>query len=44
MGVLIMSEVFDVELPNGKTIYDVPVGTSKKVIQDKAIANGLATI
>lgn len=39
-----MSEVFDVELPNGKTIYDVPVGTSKEVIQDKAIANGLATL
>lgn len=39
-----MSEVFDVELPNGETIYDVPVGTSKEVIQDKAIANGLATI
>ena len=39
-----MSEVFDVELPNGETIYDVPVGTSKEVIQDKAIANGLATL
>tara|TARA_R100000935_G_C2828979_1_gene163914 strand:- start:128 stop:2146 length:2019 start_codon:yes stop_codon:yes gene_type:complete len=40
----IMSEVFDVELPNGETIYDIPVGTSKEVIQDKAIANGLATL
>ena len=39
-----MSEFFDVELPNGETIYGVPVGTSKEVIQDKAIANGLATI
>lgn len=39
-----MSEFFDVELPNGETIYDVPVGTSKEVIQDKAIANGLATL
>ena len=39
-----MSEVFDVELPNGETIYDIPVGTSKEVIQDKAIANGLATL
>jgi hypothetical protein len=39
-----MSEFFDVELPNGETIYNVPVGTSKEVIQDKAIANGLATL
>ena len=39
-----MSEVFDVELPNGEVIYDVPVGTSKEVIQDKAITNGLATL
>ena len=39
-----MSEVFDVELPNGETIYDVPVGTSEEVVKDLAISGGLATL
>jgi hypothetical protein len=36
-------ETFDVRLPNGSVIKGIPKGTSKEVIKDKAIKNGLAT-
>lgn len=37
-------DTFTVVLPNGTEIENVPVGTSKAVIQDLAIRNGYATI
>jgi hypothetical protein len=37
-------DTFTVVLPNGNEIEEVPVGTSKAVIQDLAIKNGYATI
>src|SRR6056300_1485987 len=37
-------ETYTVVLPNGVEIENVPVGTSKSVIQDLAISNGNATI
>lgn len=37
-------ETYTVVLPNGTEIENVPVGTSKAVIQDLAIKNGFATI
>lgn len=33
----------DITLPNGKIIQGVPVGTSKDLVKQKAIASGLAT-
>ena len=33
----------DIELPNGVVIKDIPEGTSKEQIMQKAIKNGLAT-
>jgi hypothetical protein len=39
-----MSKLYDVDLPNGETIYDVPVGTSEEVVKDLAISGGLATL
>lgn len=39
-----MAESQNVTLPNGTVINNIPVGTSKQEIQDKAIAAGLATI
>jgi len=39
-----MSKLYDVDLPNGETVYNVPVGTSYEVVQDLAISGGLATI
>ena len=33
----------DIELPNGYVIQDIPEGTSKQEIMDKAIKAGLAT-
>lgn len=38
-----MSETMNVELPNGRIVEGVPVGTSKDVIRDKAIRAGLIT-
>tara|TARA_R100000951_G_scaffold64274_1_gene54295 strand:+ start:1294 stop:3339 length:2046 start_codon:yes stop_codon:yes gene_type:complete len=37
-------ETYTVVLPNGVEIENVPIGTSKSVIQDLAISNGYATI
>ena len=37
------SQTMDVELPNGRLIQGVPVGTSKEAIKQKAIAAGIAT-
>lgn len=39
-----MSKLYDVDLPNGETVYNVPVGTSYEVVQDLAISGGLATL
>ena len=39
-----MSETQTVRLPNGEVIHNVPIGTPKSVIQDKAISSGLATL
>ena len=39
-----MSQTQDIRLPNGTIIKGIPVGVSKEEIQDKAIANGLATL
>ena len=39
-----MSKLYDVDLPNGETVYNVPVGTSYEVVQDLAISGGLATV
>ena len=39
-----MGKLYDVDLPNGETIYDVPVGTSEEVVKDLAISGGLATL
>ena len=39
-----MSETQTVRLPNGEVIHNVPIGTPKSVIQDKAISGGLATL
>jgi hypothetical protein len=38
-----MSQTMNVELPNGRILEGVPVGTSKDVIRDKAIRAGLIT-
>lgn len=37
-------ETYTVVLPNGVEIENVPVGTSKAIVQDLAISNGYATI
>lgn len=39
-----MSQTQDVRLPNGAIIKGIPIGVSKEEVQDKAIANGLATL
>ena len=39
-----MSATQTVRLPNGEVIHNVPIGTPKSVIQDKAISSGLATL